>query len=214
VGVWRDGEATLIANALGHLLTPSAVGVGDDGAMLVGLAARERLSTHPKLTAAFKRYMRTDRLLFAGQKGFRPEELSARVLRSLKADADAFLGERVDEAIITVPAYFGDAPRKATKAAGELAGLKVERLLTEPTAAALAYGLVAGPEQDESTLLVVDLGGGTFDVSILQCFEGVMEVRASLGCARRWQCCAGNCGRSPLSRSSPPPCSPSSLALP
>ena len=182
VGVWRNGDSTLIANALGHLLTPSAVGVDDDGAMLVGLAARERLSTHPKLTvAAFKRYMGTDRLLFVGDKGFRPEELSALVLRSLKADAEAFLGERVEEAIITVPAYFSDAQRKATKAAGELAGLKVERLLTEPTAAALAYGLVAGPEQDESTILVVDLGGGTFDVSILHCFEGVMEVRATAG---------------------------------
>jgi molecular chaperone HscC len=182
VGFWRDGEATLIPNSLGHLLTPSAVGVADDGAIMVGLAARERLSTHPKLTAAaFKRYMGTDRLLFVGQKGFRPEELSALVLRSLKADAEAFLGERVNEAIITVPAYFSDAQRKATKAAGELAGLKVERLLTEPTAAALAYGLVAEPGQDDNTILVVDLGGGTFDVSILHCYEGIMEVRATAG---------------------------------
>lgn len=182
VAVWRGGAATLVRNALGHVLTPSAVGVSDEGEILVGLAARERLTTHPKLTAAaFKRYMGTDRLLFLGARGFRPEELSALVLRSLKADAEAFLEEPVEEAIITVPAYFSDAQRKATKAAGELAGLKVDRLLTEPTAAALAYGLAAGPQQDESTILVVDLGGGTFDVSILHCFEGVMEVRATAG---------------------------------
>ncbi|HUH83594.1 MAG TPA: Hsp70 family protein [Stellaceae bacterium] len=182
VGFWRGGEVTLIPNALGHLLTSSAVGVSDSGEILVGLAARERLSTHPRKTAAaFKCYMGTDRLLFVGDKGYRPEELSALVLRSLKADAEAFLGETVSKAVVTVPAYLSDAQRKAAKAAGELAGLKVERLLSEPTAAALAYGLVAGPQQDESTILVVDLGGGTFDVSILHCFEGVMEVRATAG---------------------------------
>ena len=180
VGIWRDGRVTLIPNALGHKLTPSAVGLGDEGDILVGLAARERLITHPALTAAaFKRYMGTDRLLFLGARGYRPEELSALVLRSLKADAEAMLGESVGEAVITVPAYFNDAQRKATRAAGELAGLKVNRLLTEPTAAALAYGLEASEE--ESTILVVDLGGGTFDVSVLQCFEGVMEVRACAG---------------------------------
>jgi len=180
VGVWRDGAVALIPNALGHFLTPSAVGRADDGAMLVGLPARERAATHPALTAtAFKRYMGTDRLLFIGQKGYRPEELSALVLRSLKADAEAFLGEPVEEAIITVPAYFNDLQRKATKAAGALADLKVERLLTEPTAAALAYGLEA--EGDDELLLVVDLGGGTFDVSLLHRFEGVIEVRATAG---------------------------------
>jgi molecular chaperone HscC len=179
IGVWRDGATVLIPNALGQTLTPSAVGFGDDGAMLVGLPARERLPTHPVLTAtAFKRYMGTDRLLFLGDKGFRPEELSALVLRSLKADAEAYLGEPVDEAIITVPAYFNDV-RKATKAAGALAGLKVNRLLTEPTAAALAYSLDA--EVDDELLLVVDLGGGTFDVSLLHRFEGIMEVRATAG---------------------------------
>jgi molecular chaperone HscC len=180
VGVWRDGAATLIPNSLGHMLTPSAVGLGDDRSILVGLAARERLATHPALTAtAFKRYMGTDRLLFVGDKGYRPEELSALVLRSLKADAEAFLGAAVEEAVITVPAYFNDVQRKATKAAGALAGLKVERLLTEPTAAALAYGLTA--QEDEELLLVVDLGGGTFDVSLLHRFEGVVEVRATAG---------------------------------
>jgi len=180
VGVWRDGTATLIPNSLGHMLTPSAVGLGDDRSILVGLAARERLATHPAQTAtAFKRYMGTDRLLFVGDKGYRPEELSALVLRSLKADAEAFLGQSVEEAVITVPAYFNDVQRKATKAAGALAGLKVERLLTEPTAAALAYGLTA--QEDEELLLVVDLGGGTFDVSLLHRFEGVVEVRATAG---------------------------------
>jgi molecular chaperone HscC len=180
VGVWRDGAVTLIPNSLGHALTPSAVGLGDDRSILVGLAARERLATHPAQTAtAFKRYMGTDRLLFVGDKGYRPEELSALVLRSLKADAEAFLGASVEEAVITVPAYFNDVQRKATKAAGALAGLKVERLLTEPTAAALAYGLTA--QEDEELVLVVDLGGGTFDVSLLHRFEGVVEVRATAG---------------------------------
>jgi molecular chaperone HscC len=180
IGIWRDGAAELIPNALGHLLTPSAVGLGEDRTILVGLAARERLTTHPALSAtAFKRYMGTDRLLFIGDKGYRAEELSALVLRSLKADAEALLGAPVEEAVITVPAYFNDLQRKATKAAGALAGLKVERLLTEPTAAALAYGLRA--EEDEEFLLVVDLGGGTFDVSLLHRFEGVVEVRATAG---------------------------------
>jgi molecular chaperone HscC len=180
VGFWRDGAATLIPNALGHFLTPSAVGMSDDGEILVGLSARERLVTHPSHTAAtFKRYMGTDRVVSLGRKAFRAEELSALVLRSLKADAEAFLAGTVDEAIITVPAYFNDTQRKATKAAGELAGLTVKRLLTEPTAAALAYGLETVGQ--DSTILVVDLGGGTFDVSVLQCFEGVMEVRAAAG---------------------------------
>jgi molecular chaperone HscC len=123
--------------------------------------------------------MGTDRQIFLGRKGYRPEELSALVLRSLKADAEIFLGAPIDEAIVTVPAYFNDLQRKATKAAGALAGLKVERLLTEPTAAALAYGLDA--TEDDELVLVVDLGGGTFDVSLLHRFEGVIEVRATAG---------------------------------
>jgi molecular chaperone HscC len=180
IGVWRDGAVKLIPNALGDVLTPSAVGLADDGSVLVGIAARERLTTHAALTAtAFKRYMGTDRVLYLGEKGFRAEELSALVLRALVADAEAALGEHVDEAIITVPAYFNDLQRKATKSAGALAGLKVNRLLTEPTAAALAYGLDA--QADDELILVADLGGGTFDVSLLHRFEGVMEVRSTAG---------------------------------
>ena len=177
---WRDGQAHIIPNALGENLTPSVVGMDDDGSVLVGKAARERLQTHPQLTTAlFKRYMGSERQVQLGQQRFRPEELSSMILRSLKADAEALLGEPVDEAIITVPAYFSDAQRKATRHAGELAGFKVERLLNEPTAAALAYGMLDSGQ--ESKFLVFDLGGGTFDVSILELFDGVMEVRASAG---------------------------------
>ncbi len=180
VAVWRDGKANIIPNALGQKLTPSCVGMDDDGTVLIGEAARARLQTHPHLTTAlFKRYMGSERKTQLGAKTFRAEELSSMVLRSLKEDAEAFLGQPVTEAIITVPAYFSDAQRKATRVAGQLAGLHVERLLNEPTAAALAYGIQ--DTQRETKFLVFDLGGGTFDVSILELFEGVMEVRASAG---------------------------------
>ncbi len=179
-GVWRNGKVELIPNSLGHMLTPSAVGLDDNGALLIGLAARERQSTHPALTVtAFKRYMGSRRETRLGKEVYLPEALSAMVLGSLKRDAEAWLGEPVTEAVITVPAYFNDKQRKATRRAGELAGLKVERLLNEPTAAALAYGIHL--LEDESQFLVFDLGGGTFDVSILEIFEGVIEVRASTG---------------------------------
>ena len=180
VAVWRDGEAVLIPNSLGDVLTPSAVGLGDDGALLVGMAARERQPTHPKLTAtAFKRLMGAQKKIRLGPQHYTPEELSALVLRSLKADAEAFLGEPVESAVITVPAYFNDRQRKATRRAGELAGLKIERLVNEPTAAALAYGIHTLHE--EAPFLVFDLGGGTFDVSLVEIFDGVIEVRASAG---------------------------------
>jgi len=180
VAVWKDGESVLIPNALGEYLTPSVVGLDDDGSIVVGQAAKERLITHPAHTAAnFKRYMGTKFRHVLGEKKFAPEELSSFVLRSLKADAEAFLGEPVKEAIITVPAYFNDTQRKATRNAGELAGLRVERLLNEPTAAALSYGLHR--TDNETTFLVFDLGGGTFDISILEIFEGIIEVRASAG---------------------------------
>ncbi|MFN3558103.1 MAG: Hsp70 family protein [Brevundimonas sp.] len=181
VGVFRDGKAELIPNSLGHVLTPSAVSLDETtGDVLVGLAARERQSTHPDLTAtAFKRYMGANRNTRLGKKDFSAEELSALVLARLKSDAEVYLGEPVTEAVITVPAYFNDKQRKATRRAGELAGLKVERLLNEPTAAALAYGI--HELGNESRFLVFDLGGGTFDVSVLEIFEGIIEVRASTG---------------------------------
>jgi molecular chaperone HscC len=183
VGVFRGGAPVLIPNALGDLLTPSAVSVDEHGNTLVGLAARERDASHPQHSAqAFKRWMGTDKRLALGSRSFRAEELSALVLKSLKADAEAFLGEPVTEAVITVPAYFNEAQRRATRSAGELAGFKVERLLNEPTAAGLAYGLQERPAH--ASFLVFDLGGGTFDVSVLECFEGVVEVRASAGDTR------------------------------
>jgi molecular chaperone HscC len=180
VAIWRDGRAQLIPNSLGEVLTPSAVSVDKKGTAFVGRIARDRLITAPEATAtAFKRYMGTNHLTYLGNRNFSPEELSALVLRSLKADAEAFLGEQVTEAVITVPAYFNDKQRKATRRAGEFAGLKVERLLNEPTAAALAYGIHR--LDVDSRFLVFDLGGGTFDVSILEIFDGVIEVRATTG---------------------------------
>ena len=180
VAIWRHGATELVPNALGQLLTPSVVGLDDEGRVLVGQAARERLHTHPKLTTAlFKRYMGSNQEVPLGGRAYRPEELSALVLKSLKEDVERAFGEPVTEAVISVPAYFSDAQRKATRVAGELAGLRVEKLINEPTAAALAYGL--HQRDKETSFLVFDLGGGTFDVSILELFEGVMEVRASAG---------------------------------
>ncbi|HEV2443256.1 MAG TPA: molecular chaperone HscC [Steroidobacteraceae bacterium] len=180
IAVWRGERAELIPNSLGSVLTPSAVSIGDQGEVLVGLAARERQVTHPALTATvFKRYMGSRRVTQLGRQRFLPEELSALVLRSLKADAERHLGEPVTQAVITVPAYFNDRQRKATRRAGQLAGLSVERLLNEPTAAALAYGI--HQKDVSSRFLVFDLGGGTFDVSVLELFEGVIEVKSSTG---------------------------------
>ena len=180
VAVWRDDAPQLVPNALGSVITPSVVGLDDQGLVLVGQAARERLQTHPQLTAAlFKRHMGSAQEIILGKRRFRPEELSALVLRSLKEDVERVFGEPVEEAVISVPAYFSDAQRKATRIAGELAGLKVDKLVNEPTAAALAYGV--HQKGQETSFLVFDLGGGTFDVSILELFEGVMEVRASAG---------------------------------
>jgi molecular chaperone HscC len=185
--VFRDGAPVLIPNAHGDYLTPSAVSLDEQGHTLVGLAARERAGLHAQSTAlAFKRWMGSDRSLTLKtgphEKTLRPEALSALVLQTLKADAEAFLGEPVTEAVITVPAYFNEAQRRATRTAGEIAGLKVERLLNEPTAAGLAYGLQQRPEH--SSFLIFDLGGGTFDVSVLEYFDGVVEVRASAGDTR------------------------------
>ena len=180
VGVHENGIPRLIPNALGNLLTPSVVSLDAEIGLLVGQAAHDRLGTHPNSTVAtFKRWMGSERETRLGSRSFRPEELSALVLRSLLEDARAALGHPVTEAVISVPAYFGDAQRKATRAAGELAGIRVERLINEPTAAAIAYGLQE--RVDGSTFIVLDLGGDTFDVSILEMFDGVIQVHASAG---------------------------------
>lgn len=181
VAVFDEGGPRLLPNALGEMMTPSAVGLADDGrSLLVGRAARARLVRHTELTAArFKRLMGTDRQTQLGRNVYSPVDLSAMVLKSLKADAEAQLGQPVTGAVISVPAYFNGRQRQATKDAAEIAGLNVLGLINEPTAAALAAGVQ--DRKDESTFIVLDLGGGTFDVSIVEMFEGVMEVRASSG---------------------------------
>lgn len=180
IAYFGEGGPTLIPNALGESLTPSVVAVDEQGGVLVGQAAKDRLITHPKASVAtFKRWMGSARQTPLGTGQYRPEQLSALVLRALLDDAKAHLGSDVTEAVISVPAYFSDAQRKATRMAGEMAGVKVELLVNEPTAAALAYGLQQLDR--ESRFLVFDLGGGTLDVSILEMFEGVVEVRASAG---------------------------------
>ncbi|WP_405173220.1 molecular chaperone HscC [Paenibacillus sp. FSL H8-0260] len=176
---WDGSQAVIIPNVLGEHVTPSIVSVDAGGEVLVGRIAQERLITHPQLTAStFKRFMGSAKKYKLGTMTFTPEELSSFVLRSLKEDAENHLGESVTKAIISVPAYFNDVQRKATKKAAEMAGLQVERLISEPTAAALAYGL---HQNQETSFLVFDLGGGTFDVSILELFEGVMDVKSIAG---------------------------------
>ena len=180
IAYYKDGKPNLIPNVHGSYLTPSVVSVEDDGNILVGEAARERLISHPENTVhAFKRLMGTAKEWQSGKRKFRPEELSALVLRSLKQDAESLLGEPITEAVISVPAYFNDIQRNATKQAAAIAGLQVTRLINEPTAAALVYGL--NDSEDDKKYLVLDLGGGTFDVTILEYFSGVFEVHASAG---------------------------------
>lgn len=180
IGVYGESGPRLIANALGDLLTPSVVSVDETETLLVGKPARDRLITHPASSvASFKRLMGSKRETRLGKRSYLPEELSALVIRALLEDAESALGQRPTEAVISVPAYFSDAQRRATRRAGELAGVKVERLINEPTAAALAYGLAE--KLDEAHVLVLDLGGGTFDVSILELFEGIVKVHASAG---------------------------------
>lgn len=179
IAVWQDGQARLIPNALGDVLTPSVVSLDEDDTILVGKAARARLTTHPERSAAaFKRFMGSDKQIELGSRQFSPEELSALVLGSLKQDAEAFLGHPVSEAVISVPAYFSDEQRKRTLFAAELAGLSVTRLINEPTAAAMAYGL---HEQKFERTLIFDLGGGTFDVTVLEYALPLIEVHASTG---------------------------------
>ena len=179
VACFRNGTAEIIPNRLGENLTPSVVSVDSKGTVYVGRSAKERAMLHPLESASvFKRGMGTDREYQLGDWKLRAEELSSLVLRSLKEDAESYLGEPVTDAIISVPAYFNDLQRKATKRAGELAGLNVVRIINEPTAAAIAYGMT---EQNDARYLVFDLGGGTFDVSILELYQPIMEVHAIAG---------------------------------
>ena len=183
VATMSGGKPTVLPNGIGELLTASAVSLADDGTVLVGAPARARATTHPTRTAlAFKRDMGTDRVYDLGLKKLTPQELSALVLGTLKRDAEAALGRAVEEAVVTVPAYFGDLQRQATRDAGAIAGLKVERIINEPTAAAMAYGL--HERSRELRAVVLDLGGGTFDVTVLEIIEGVIEIQASAGDAR------------------------------
>lgn len=180
VAYFSEEGPKIIPNRLGKNLTPSVVSVDEEGNVYVGETARERMSLYPDSVAmTFKRSMGTEREYELSGKKFKPEELSSMVLRALKEDAESYLGEEITEAVISVPAYFDDKRRKATKRAGELAGLKVERMISEPTAAAVAYGLY--DKTKDTRFLVFDLGGGTFDVSILELYHNILEVRAVAG---------------------------------
>ncbi|NMR26331.1 molecular chaperone HscC [Pseudoalteromonas sp. NEC-BIFX-2020_015] len=177
--VWKGTELIQIPNRLNKFLTPSVVTIDDGNNIIVGTTAKQRLISHPNNTVAvFKRIMGTEHSIEIGDHSFTAPELSSFILRSLIEDAEAFLSEKVTEAIISVPAYFNENQRYATKLAGELAGLNVRRLINEPTAAAMAYSL---NDRQQGTFMILDMGGGTFDVSILEYFEGVMEVHASAG---------------------------------
>src|SRR6187397_2906502 len=179
VAVLEGGEPTVIANAEGARTTPSVVAFAKSGEVLVGeVAKRQAVTNVDRTIRSVKRHMGTDWKQKIDDKSFTPQQISAFVLQKLKRDAEAYLGETVTDAVITVPAYFSDAQRQATKEAGEIAGLNVQRIVNEPTAAALAYGLDKG---DDQTILVFDLGGGTFDVSLLEIGEGVVEVKATSG---------------------------------
>ncbi|KAK1180537.1 molecular chaperone DnaK [Streptomyces sp. NBS 14/10] len=178
VSVLEGGEPTVITNAEGARTTPSVVAFAKNGEVLVGeVAKRQAVTNVDRTIRSVKRHMGTDWHINLDGKNFNPQQMSAFILQKLKRDAEAYLGEKVADAVITVPAYFNDAERQATKEAGEIAGLNVLRIVNEPTAAALAYGL----EKDDQTILVFDLGGGTFDVSLLEIGDGVVEVKATNG---------------------------------
>ena len=201
MAVLEGGEPTVIENAEGGRTTPSVVAFTSGGERLVGTVAKRQAVTNPQNTVfSIKRFMgrkeaevreeeaivpykvvsgpRGDAVVEAGGKQYRPPEISAMILQKLKTDAEAYLGETVDSAVITVPAYFNDDQRQATKDAGQIAGLDVKRIINEPTAASLAYGL---DKESDQTILIFDLGGGTFDVSVLEIGDGVFEVKATAG---------------------------------
>ncbi|HET9944791.1 MAG TPA: Hsp70 family protein, partial [Actinomycetes bacterium] len=180
VSVLEGGEPTVIANAEGSRTTPSVVAFAKNGEVLVGEVAKRQAVTNVDRTfRSVKRHIGTDWKTEIDGKTYTAQEISARVLMKLKRDAESYLGETITDAVITVPAYFEDAQRQATKEAGQIAGLNVLRIVNEPTAAALAYGLDKG--EKEQTILVFDLGGGTFDVSLLELADGVIEVKATNG---------------------------------
>ena len=182
VAVFEGGEPTVIANAEGTRTTPSVVAFSKTGERMVGQVAKRQAVTNADRTiASIKRHMGENYHVDVDGKGYTPQEISAMILQKLKADAEAYLGGTVSEAVITVPAYFSDAQRQATKDAGKIAGLEVKRIINEPTAAALAYGL---DKETEQKIMVYDLGGGTFDVSILDIGDGVIEVLATAGDTR------------------------------
>jgi molecular chaperone DnaK len=179
VAVMEGGEPVVIANAEGSRTTPSVVGFKKDGERIVGETAKRQAITNPDRTIlSIKRHMGTSYKVNIDGKEYTPQEISAFILQKLKADAEAYLGEPVTKAVITVPAYFNDSQRQATKDAGKIAGLEVLRIVNEPTAAALAYGI---DKEEDQTILVYDLGGGTFDVSILELGDGIFEVKATSG---------------------------------
>src|ERR1700742_2755290 len=179
VAVLEAGEPSVIPNAEGARTTPSVVAFSKTGEVLVGEVAKRQAITNPDRTIrSVKRHMGTDWTIDIDGKAYNSQQISARILQKLKRDAEASLGDSVTQAVITVPAYFGDAERQATKEAGEIAGLEVLRIINEPTAAALAYGL---DKEEEQTVLVFDLGGGTFDVSVLEISEGIFQVKSTSG---------------------------------
>ena len=178
VAVMEGGEPVVIPNPEGNRTTPSVVAFTKDGERLVGETAKRQAITNLNTVSSIKRYMGTDHKVNIDGKEYTPQEISAIILQKLKADAESYLGEKITQAVITVPAYFNDSQRQATKDAGKIAGLEVLRIVNEPTAASLAYGLEKGEDQ---TILVYDLGGGTFDVSILELGEGFFEVKATSG---------------------------------
>src|ERR671935_1683304 len=181
VATLEGGEPTVIPNAEGSRTTPSVVAFSKTGEVLVGEVAKRQAVTNPERTVrSVKRHMGESAWRFrADGKEFTPQQISAFILQKLKRDAEAYLGDQVTQAVITVPAYFDDAQRQATKEAGQIAGLEVLRIINEPTAASLAYGL--DKQQHDQTILVFDLGGGTFDVSVLELGEGVYHVKATNG---------------------------------
>ena len=180
VAVMEGGEAVVIPNSEGNRTTPSVVGVNNSGERLVGQVAKRQAITNPDNTvASIKRHMGTDYKATLSGKQYSPQEVSAMILQKLKADAEAYIGETVTQAVITVPAYFSDSQRQATKDAGKIAGLDVLRIINEPTAAALAYGV--DKDDSDQKILVFDLGGGTFDVSLMEIGDGIFEVLATSG---------------------------------